>query len=104
MRISDWSSDVCSSDLLQRIVSIPRDTPLLQQVCELLHAVSVQTVERRRRLVRANVALDSGYQFFECLLTLEPVQRVSAGNGAAAFDSSDNNGRHTCEERGCKYG
>src|SRR3546814_4042304 len=41
---------ILSNATLQRIVSIPRDNPLLQQVCELLHAVSVQTVARRRRL------------------------------------------------------
>src|SRR3546814_5768787 len=34
MRSSDWSSDVCSSDLLQRLVHVPDDVTALAQLAQ----------------------------------------------------------------------
>src|SRR3546814_1368639 len=78
MRISDWSSDVCSSDLL-RIVGIdePRETD------DVGGLVVQRDIEVLRRQQRADDLVDA------------PIQIVHVAGGKI--------GRASCRERVCQY-
>src|SRR3546814_17111014 len=61
MRISDWSSDVCSSDL-DRIAYLVRDlTPALSAVRRLEHASAQSGIEGRRVLRISREAVDPAF-------------------------------------------
>src|SRR3546814_15170397 len=48
MRISDWSSDVCSSDLNEIVVTARRREESLQDVPVAVTAVSAESLERKQ--------------------------------------------------------
>src|SRR3546814_4151704 len=89
MRISDWSSDVCSSDLLR------------------FHRPTQRRDERTRRLDEPP-ALDAGglpdWPERPCAAK-DPVQlrRVGVGVLLAADHRRDQIGRASCRERVCQY-
>src|SRR3546814_10198710 len=88
MRISDWSSDVCSSDLLSVVVDEPgpaaaelRASDVRELLLELIEA--------------AEVALDALGKF---------VPRLTTTLGRHAMPEECEIGRASCRERGCQYG
>src|SRR3546814_16402947 len=124
MRISDWSSDVCSSDLLET------DRRLLQkrveQLQKRLDKVEVQRTQMRRARVRSEIprAALVGYTnagkstLFNALTgagayaadklfaTLAPTVRrleLPGGNVAIADTVGFEIGSAPCRERGCQY-
>src|SRR3546814_5104444 len=80
MRISDWSSDVCSSDLDQRIQGPADDVAPL--VVALAH-------QRTQRLLGDDLRQDD--------VILGVVERRARGRQAGKI------GRASCRERGCQY-
>src|SRR3546814_10233253 len=87
MRISDWSSDVCSSDLQPRVSPRPDDPALFLQ--GLLEGVAAVEALGYRRLAE---------------LGAPPARRViSVGGGASNAAWSAKIGRASCRERVCQY-
>src|SRR3546814_11449975 len=59
MRISDWSSDVCSSDLAAEVVAVGKHFILLRQVgAARVHQVHARQAVLRGDLLRPQVFLD----------------------------------------------
>src|SRR3546814_1882483 len=92
MRISDWSSDVCSSDLAHRLrlrgarASADRRDKRRTGATEIFDAAFVPFVSRRARaLRRARPRRPARYQ------------RLHAAQGATEI------GRASCRERVCQY-
>src|SRR3546814_13356516 len=113
MRISDWSSDVCSSDLLKVHGSRSRKRGSAgKQVEAALHVQHGQA--GLRRILALVLAVDGGAR--PGLLTvlagedaIAERQGVLAGEilqlaGAFAADVVVEIGRASCRERVCKYG
>src|SRR3546814_5780564 len=100
MRISDWSSDVCSSDLGVPVADVDDPDVLL---CGLLRHVQLQL---------AAVALDgddhqAGPEPDDVVVPLEGcgAVRVLAGLELRAEPQDSHQiGRESCRERGCQYG
>src|SRR3546814_5896036 len=70
MRISDWSSDVCSSDLLEQLALRPqRHEPARQQILRIL--------PRTRRLLRRRPAQCDGYGRLSLLTGSEAIASQS---------------------------
>src|SRR3546814_9531204 len=98
MRISDWSSDVCSSDLLARtgatIMSIEAD-------CGMNRAFADFTIDRAdERLLGPNGPVKLGNKAYRVLLMLaEHEGRLLTKD--ALFSSR--HGRASCRERVCQY-
>src|SRR3546814_5979592 len=92
MRISDWSSDVCSSDLR------------LQSLMDGLARIELARLEQPRHvaieLVHARKEIDHDE-------TLHPDPRADRPREIAQFgrprDVVDEIGRASCRERGCQY-
>src|SRR3546814_19455867 len=126
MRISDWSSDVCSSDLLGDGAT-PEERTLLscfrfQPNRAVLHRDPTLMPQRRRvwsswnylseprRDLQRRVALtywmnrlqgiDDRYPLF---VTLNPVTEPAADTVFAEFAYEHQIGRASCRERGCQY-
>src|SRR3546814_14144636 len=81
MRISDWSSDVCSSDLLQRQRRRP-DHQVVDRQLEVVAALVVQLLAHRQQ--RIDLAVDGQVEMRRELLRLEI-------------------GRESCRDRLCQY-
>src|SRR3546814_10471829 len=110
MRISDWSSDVCSSDL-----SLGLDAPRGDEGIEVRDVVCDPAAELG---VGRPHALDSPVlqgarrhwpQVGSSLALAKPARLdlydVALGNHAAPQRNPDTtNGRASCRERGCQYG
>src|SRR3546814_11110456 len=87
MRISDWSSDVCSSDLLDRLS--------LDKICRDDRRVSVAMKDW------ANRNDDQAAKGF-----LDLLRRIGNPDPAHLMDTSPNDleiGRASCRERVCQY-
>src|SRR3546814_16044127 len=93
MRISDWSSDVCSSDL-QRLITTVDDSadavPLALERARLADKLNLSTEEVLLDFRRA-LAREPG-----CRLALFRPESPERGNGF-----SPAHGRATCREKGC---
>src|SRR3546814_11972874 len=94
MRISDWSSDVCSSDLFIR-AGTPEQVERQSVALDSLHTT---TVEHFRSLARAAGAehyiRDSGYLFvYESEATFAREDRKSVGEGKSVSVRVDIGGR-----------
>src|SRR3546814_10498897 len=85
MRISDWSSDVCSSDLL---VGLRPDAPAALQVGspQQFHGIAVSLVGRQGQQPQA--ALDIGRKAADAGLDQGIAEEI---------------GRASCRERVCRY-
>src|SRR3546814_5559686 len=97
MRISDWSSDVCSSDLLAALVGRRdvgdlrhrRDDGLLERRLRMLAVVDqIEAVGNLARLVRLAVAGSQRRAELALVAVGSLVQEI---------------GRASCRERGCQY-
>src|SRR3546814_17577415 len=106
MRISDWSSDVCSSDL-DRIAYLVRDlTPALSAVRRLEHASAQSGIEGRRVLRISREAVDPAFVGKSVVR-----QAVPSTEAVGALDDTnvepgvepDKIGRASCRERVCQY-
>src|SRR3546814_10747371 len=86
MRISDWSSDVCSSDLPERGLLVRRHLDADQDAAVLGAVVAV--VEQADVPVRVQLAEEAG-------------QRAGAFGKFEAVQQKI--GRASCRERGCQY-
>src|SRR3546814_9158920 len=84
MRISDWSSDVCSSDLLALVAQSQREADRQLQALE-------QRQERLNQELRDLNAPDP-----------DNVERL-AGDSAALQEQLEEIGRASCRERVCQY-
>src|SRR3546814_14510645 len=100
MRISDWSSDVCSSDLLAKgvltgvllsAVFFTRKVAKLVQVASTLSEGSTE----RRYSVQGQIFFASADAFAGAFDLFEPLQRV-------LIDVSQEIGRASCRERLCQ--
>src|SRR3546814_16969404 len=100
MRISDWSSDVCSSDLFARQFVVLRPTDRTEQdriglACGLL---------RRRRIRMAFGVIRRAAEFAEA-----PLDRLTLGAqhfehlDGLGHDFGTEIGRASCRERVCQY-
>src|SRR3546814_16248904 len=76
MRISDWSSDVCSSDLADRDVSADLRGALI--VPKVTHRAAITTPKEAGELLRAIDAY-SGYPVTHAALRLAPYEFVRPG-------------------------
>src|SRR3546814_14688720 len=104
MRISDWSSDVCSSDLL-RVALIPQPIDLLPQPPSLGIG--------RQSPYRGEQVLDVGPFLQSQSLPRQPIRLVFVRSvGVLVVDVLDTHylpsrppeiGRASCRERGCQY-
>src|SRR3546814_5763491 len=86
MRISDWSSDVCSSDLLDQLVVLDEVQGLLQRV-----------LDRRAELDR--VVLARGAHVGQRL----GLDDVDGEVVVLRVDADQQIGRASCRERVCQY-
>src|SRR3546814_3522703 len=88
MRISDWSSDVCSSDLAIRLLRVPKH------------------VAGRRHVSRIRPTFDSPGivtdELGETVLDLDPVA-IAAVALRFAFEYAQQIGRASCRESVCQY-
>src|SRR3546814_7111442 len=89
MRISDWSSDVCSSDLKLEGVSLERDRLKLQQMPPVTPP-EAEALDRKLDTLLPRVRITE--------LLLEVAERTGFLN---AF--RDQIGRASCRERVCQY-
>src|SRR3546814_4933805 len=98
MRISDWSSDVCSSDLLVLValyVSLGRElAPLVAE-----YRAEVQT--RASEALGIPVQIGSLDGSWSALAPILLAHDVMIGEGANALHQI---GRAACRERGCQKG
>src|SRR3546814_20382210 len=98
MRISDWSSDVCSSDLVKRA-----HPGCLRQIV----AANIRRHRKARGLSQQNFAFDiemdrtyfGGIERGERNVSIDNIERIAKGLGINAHQ----NGRASCRERGCQY-
>src|SRR3546814_10133896 len=102
MRISDWSSDVCSSDLLDQVVDVAVDAveplemaadPVFGQAAVVAHQAQVELRQQLGVVVREDLAEVRHLANF-------PQQRHRIRRGG---ELSDQIGRASCRERECQY-
>src|SRR3546814_9115897 len=96
MRISDWSSDVCSSDLLVRGLGGVEALLALGEVDERLVDRGVVGLDGEALELQL---VDLGLGHFGKRFQLDRDDRILAG--LAAF--LEQIGRASCRERGCQY-
>src|SRR3546814_5086791 len=96
MRISDWSSDVCSSDLQERLTGIDRALLRDANAAGWLEAGGKDVFDRAirigrlRKLERLGLAAPAGRQHWQLAPDLEAALRQKIG-------------RASCRERVCQY-
>src|SRR3546814_14018310 len=106
MRISDWSSDVCSSDLLDRLRRAaeagPRRTTL--SCGNLAHGFAACGLSDKQALKGAvvpNLAIITAYN--DMLSAHPPFARFPELIRQAARDAGSEIGRASCRDRVCQY-
>src|SRR3546814_14459497 len=97
MRISDWSSDVCSSDLNDGGGhALSKAAPGYAGIVDLAERAGAE-VELRRRVETTR------YGEYEPLLVLTPTHRTRAPEIAELIDAQlSESGRASCRERVCQ--
>src|SRR3546814_7268119 len=95
MRISDWSSDVCSSDLQPGSLRQPQDNLQVAQTARRFLAIRLQGI--RRVLVPGVTLLQL------CPLCLEERLRIHLRAPGAGQGAQEKIGRASCRERVCQY-
>src|SRR3546814_14795970 len=108
MRISDWSSDVCSSDLLQRQQAAISEADAGVKSARADLARTDDDLKRYRQLAASNYAPN---QKLESATADQRKDRAALEKGAAGQALEQNqtpvlteNGRASCRERGWQYG
>src|SRR3546814_13942554 len=115
MRISDWSSDVCSSDLDLAIVALQRvdvepfagDHILNEEgLGECAVGRDRLGIERLQLLHEAGLAVDEQSIGLDTLERGQEQQseRLAHRDKGTNASHPPENGRATCGDRGCKYG
>src|SRR3546814_18761082 len=118
MRISDWSSDVCSSDLAVGKFLRPTDRPLDAKLCRPRRAAAALGSEQVVRVEPAQAPCEqpAAQEVSGCQRQIESVGRkdrvVDDRNGSKKLDDPDDIGqrgrleqlgRASCRERVCQY-
>src|SRR3546814_14870963 len=99
MRISDWSSDVCSSDLL--LMSGLTAQQALQRTIEHREIFHDEMVGLMRQIMRGDVSP----LMTSAILTGLRVKKETVGEIAAGAQVlREQIGRESCRGRGCQYG
>src|SRR3546814_15200229 len=97
MRISDWSSDVCSSDLIAADYEVP---------CLLVADASARTVSLAENVQREAMHPADQFAAFAALVKEgRPIEDIAADFGVSPLVVQRRlkpNGRASCRERGCK--
>src|SRR3546814_14482417 len=108
MRISDWSSDVCSSDLL--IVDVLRDRNALYRVAadgSIENAYTLKLINKTQQVQHYRVGLvDEHNHVIDGLRIVGGATEVEAAAQAVvslAITLSGKIGRASCRERVCQY-
>src|SRR3546814_20194086 len=91
MRISDWSSDVCSSDLSRGREHQPRRAAMLGGDRVLHPFACLETIDKRGAIRLAD-DVDTVVAIGAAVI---PFGAIAAGR--------DESGRASCRERGCQY-
>src|SRR3546814_6585265 len=84
MRISDWSSDVCSSDRLQYLIAIKQTRPRRRQTGD--------EAAHNTRIFRQHLRLES-----ELIATKRPGRPFKAGSERAGIGKHDSAAKHRLE-------
>src|SRR3546814_15275513 len=109
MRISDWSSDVCSSDLFDQRFSECLGTIAVIGITDRTQQIDERPTCRLRRIV----VREAFACFEQCSPRLEPIAPVvlydealvAPGDAVASVERSrEQIGRASCRERVCPYG
>src|SRR3546814_15492868 len=105
MRISDWSSDVCSSDLLN-IIRRADAAAIAHPKCYLFQAAQAALIDRHRR--QTTRRLDCHCQLEEPhhpVDDMSPLRILLARDEIRAVEDTLNQqiGRAQCRERVCQY-
>src|SRR3546814_9839845 len=110
MRISDWSSDVCSSDLLCQIRPTPpeRGDSRNSQPSEIADLPQAKVTRMSPCYVRHHLSLNRRLQPAVRQGQFLHSSQTSAGHrrrkiGRYSFAIVGKSGRETCRERVCKY-
>src|SRR3546814_4283217 len=101
MRISDWSSDVCSSDLFGRYVD---DTARVDDIIGRIGDPAIEQLPRdigRRELVVRGAADELRLQLRDGVAVERAAERTRRQD--VGIDRRDQIGRASCRERVCKY-
>src|SRR3546814_15342682 len=105
MRISDWSSDVCSSDLPQRAIPFTVVAVLGLNDGEFPRSHSdggLDLMTRLRRIGDRDVRSDDRYLFLETVMSARKRLHLSyIGEGVS---DGKQIGRASCRESVCQYG
>src|SRR3546814_581714 len=98
MRISDWSSDVCSSDLVGR--QAPQVLQALSHLALLAERLHPQTLERLQIAGRGHTIQQAVLQLLEVLHRLKtPTSALPSGAfGKSGRASGDGTGHWICQE------
>src|SRR3546814_20146921 len=102
MRISDWSSDVCSSDLILCYRSVVREKSVPTFSHEALEARAVDLLERQRIEIDARHAAQVDRADLAAIWPLALGEGLRAAGGAEAVRDREL-GRASCRERVCQY-
>src|SRR3546814_18097867 len=100
MRISDWSSDVCSSDLLRALVataSLDLGLDWGDVDCVIQMGAPKGSSRLLQRIGRANHRLDEASRAL-----IVPGNRFEYLEAQAALDDVGEMGRESCRERECQ--
>src|SRR3546814_2603277 len=105
MRISDWSSDVCSSDLIVRIMRIWTQTLIPPAITMTLYFVIFG------KLIGSRIgSIEGGFSYMQYIvpgLVMMSIITNSYGNITSSFFGAQFSraeiGRASCRERGCQY-
>src|SRR3546814_15963808 len=100
MRISDWSSDVCSSDLRYSTNTFPQWW-LAQPFRTLAHNGEINTVRGNKNWMKSHEIKMASIAFGEHSEDIKPLIPAGASDTAALDEEI---GRASCRERGCQYG
>src|SRR3546814_18865437 len=123
MRISDWSSDVCSSDLPEAYVArsdtyIEKESSVNEAIDRMRHSATRALLERDDVIIVASVSCIYGIGAVETygnmIVTLkvgQTVDRTDVMRRLVELQYKRNDasfhreiGRASCRERGCQYG
>src|SRR3546814_3055360 len=104
MRISDWSSDVCSSDLRQRLAAMPMVEVPDEVVAWLVKHFTrnIRELEGALNKLLAYAAL-TGVRVDLALAEDRLAENVRCARPRITIDETQN-GRASCRERVCQYG
>src|SRR3546814_14675770 len=109
MRISDWSSDVCSSDLIQRGY-LPSPTYSAHWIADAGFSRAIEDfLARERRAIEREIAALEDYSPFKeetCGEGLGSLEQIRVGWNRRRRSTDPVNlqiGRASCRERVCQY-